>query len=220
MALNSEYLEYIETAIAENFPLERSSLVMLELGDQIINDPRIKEATGKEYFQSRNITHVSVDFNGLHGSLMLDLRKPDQFQKFFNYFDVITNAGTTEHVDPKETQYECFNILHDCLKQGGIMVHVVPDFDELKKFGAWKYHCNNYYTIKFFEMLAAECAYELSATAVINHNRCVVLKKTERSVFMQDREKFLTLISYQPIPLFIKVKEKIGAILRSLHLRK
>ena len=216
MALNSEYLNYIETAIAENFPLENSGLVMLELGDQIINDPLVKEKTGKEYFKSRNITHVSVDFNGLHGSLMLDLRRPEQFQKFHN----ITNSGTTEHVDPKDTQYECFNILHDCLKLGGIMVHIVPDFEELKNFGAWKYHCNNYYTIKFFEMLAVECAYELSTATVINHNRCVVLRKTERSVFMQDREKFLALISYQPIPLFIKVKEKIGAILRSLHLRK
>ncbi len=220
MALNSTYLEYIEKAIKNNFPIEKLNLRILELGDQIVNDPNIKEKTGKEYFNNRGIEHISVDFNGLNGSLMRDLRKPEEFVEFHEYFDVITNSGTTEHVDPKSTQYECFSILHDCLKPGGIMIHLLPDIDELRKCGAWKYHCNNYYSKDFFEMLAYDCKYELQSISVINHLRCAVLKKTERSKFIQDRDRFLSLISYQPIPLFIKAKGKVGTLLRSLRLRR
>lgn len=219
MALNSVYLEYIQKAIKENYPVERLNLRMLELGDQIINDTNVKEKTGKKYFSNRNIEHTSVDFNGLNGSLMLDLRKPEEFMEFHNYFDIITNSGTTEHVDPKSKQYECFGILHDCLKIGGIMIHLLPDIDELRKYGAWRYHCSNFYSKKFFEVLAADCKYELKSTTTINHLRCVVLKKTEESIFTKERDKFLSLITYQPIPLFVKIKEKIGELLRTLRIR-
>jgi len=43
MALTFVYLEYIEKAIKENYPIERLNLRMLELGNQIINDTNVKE---------------------------------------------------------------------------------------------------------------------------------------------------------------------------------
>lgn len=220
MALNSTYLEYIEKAINENFPRRDGDLRMLELGDQIVNDANIKEKTGKEYFGNRNIEHTSIDLNGFNGSLMRDLRNPKEFVEFHDHFDIITNSGTTEHVDPKSAQYECFSVLHDCLKVDGIMIHLLPDIDELREYGAWKYHCNNYYSEEFFEVLAAECKYELQSNCLINHLRCVVLKKTTESSFIRDCDRFLSLISYQSIPLYIKIKEKTGALLRALRLRR
>ena len=216
MALNADHLAAIESAIEINFPNHSGTLKMLELGDQIITAPGLSERTGKEYFENRGIAHTSVDLNGLRGSLKLDLTKPGQFLDLHNRFDIITNSGTTEHVDPLPKQYECFSIIHECLKPGGIMIHIVPDIDELNTHGAWKYHCNNYYSENFFKVLAKECEYDLLDTSVSHHLRCATLKKTNKSVFMLNRKRFIDLISHEPIPWFIKLKWKIGILLRSI----
>jgi len=64
--------------------------------------------------------YTCIDINGEHGALMLDLNTSiwagDQF-------DVVTNHGTSEHVF---NQFNCFRLIHDLTKIGGLMIHVVP----------------------------------------------------------------------------------------------
>lgn len=194
MGLNTTYLHFIESSIEQAFgQVAPTRLRMLELGDQVIKDSKILEKTGKEYFVNRGYEHVSVDLNGLHGSVARDLTKPEQFQDWFGSFDILTNAGTTEHVDPYESQYECFSIIHNLIKVGGIAIHLIPD-NERDEHGRWKNHCRYYYSQKFIAILARECEYELLSNTVLNGLRCATVRKTKNLAFMNDRSKFLSLI--------------------------
>ena len=220
------YLRFIESSIEQAFGGADSGLRMLELGDQVIVGQDISEETGKAYFSNRGYEHVSVDINGLHGAIVRDLTRPEQFQDWHGSWDVLTNAGTTEHVEPFEAQYECFGIIHDCLKVGGIAIHLIPDIHERSEHGAWKNHCRYYYSKSFFELLARECEYELLSNTVINGLRCATVKKKKNVPFMDDRQKFLESIArrdYRSSPtdiarIFLR-RIGVGRFLRRIGLR-
>jgi len=72
---------------------------MLELGNK--RGTGGKADTYKAYFEKRCLRHVSVDWNGHDGALALDLRKPLNL----GTFDMVTNIGTSEHVDD---QFPCW----------------------------------------------------------------------------------------------------------------
>lgn len=195
MGLRPSYLHFVESSIEQAFGVAVSGLRMLELGDQVISDPNIAEETGKAYFTNRGFEHVSVDINGLHGAIVRDLTRPEQFQDWHGSWDVLTNSGTTEHVEPFESQYECFGIIHDCMKVGGIAIHLLPDVYERDEHGAWENHCRYYYSKPFFELVAKECGYELLSNTVINGLRCATVRKTKNVPFMSDRSSFLESIA-------------------------
>lgn len=206
MGLSTVYLNYIESSIEGVFGKSVTGLRMLELGDQVIDDPHIPETTGKDYFTNRGYEHTSVDINGLHGAVFRDLTRPGEFQDWHGSWDILTNSGTTEHVEPFESQYECFGILHDVVKVGGIAIHLIPDIHELDERGAWKNHCRYYYSESFFELLARECEYELLSNTVINGLRCAAVRKTKHVPFMSNRSKFLSSISERAL----ESKESLG----------
>lgn len=196
MGLNAPYLRFIEASIDQVYPDNSNrGLKMLELGDQVIVDSAIPEKTGKDYFLNRGFDHTSVDINGLHGAVIRDLTRPEEFQDWHSTFDVLTNAGTTEHVEPFDKQYECFQILHSCVKVGGVMMHLVPDVFEHDMHGAWKGHCRFYYSADFFEQMAKVCGYDVLESQVINRLRCVALRKTIDIPFVWSRCELLSLIA-------------------------
>lgn len=225
MGLKTLYLRFIESSIEQVFGGNVTGLRMLELGDQIIGEQNITEETGKEYFTNRGFEHVSVDINGLHGAIARDLTKPEEFQHWHGLWDVLTNSGTTEHVEPFESQYECFGIIHDCIKVGGIAIHLVPDVHECDERGVWKNHCRYYYSASFFELLASECKYEVLSNTLINGLRCVAVRKTEDVPFMGNRAKFLDAIAqrdYKSQPTIVAKKSfiqvQIGKLFRRIGL--
>ena len=195
MGLNTSYLHFIESSIEQVFGEDVRGLRMLELGDQVIRDPNITEKTGKNYFTNRGYEHVSVDINGLHGAVVRDLTRQKQFQDWHDSWDIITNSGTTEHVVPFKSQYDCFCIIHDCLKVGGIAVHLIPDVCEHDERNTCNNHCPYYYSESFFGLLAKECEYELLSNTVINGHRCATVRKVKDIPFMKDRSKFLEQIA-------------------------
>ena len=85
---------------------------MIELGNK-------KNALGtyKDYFESVGIKHTSVDWNGEDGALAMDLNHPQILPKS----DVVTNFGTSEHV---ENQKEVFENIDRFM--GKWAVHAVP----------------------------------------------------------------------------------------------
>ena len=194
MGLKQVYLEYINECINGTLGDIRGKR-MLELGNQEIMENSIPQKTGKEYFMDRGVEHISVDLNGLDGALPLDLAKPGQFAEWHDHFDIITNSGTTEHVEPKSAQYECFSVIHDCLKVGGIAVHLIPDIDTLKDMGCWEGHCFNYYSHAFFKMLAEKNNYKLVSLKIIDGAICSCLQKREDIPFMENRKEFLRYIT-------------------------
>jgi len=161
---------------------------MFELGNQRFIGGQF--TTGKEHFENLGMTHTSVDLNGEDGALPLDLRCPEMFYDFRCKYDILTNLGTTEHVEPIEKQYECFSIIHDVVKPGGIMIHMVPDLEELENSGAWKDHCSIYYRKEFFTKLAQHCNYTLLDSKVIFGLRSVVLRKETARAFTTNKDIF------------------------------
>ena len=161
MGLRLSYIDFINAAIERVYGLNISGLKMLELGDQVVKKKsNLSERTGKEYFTNLGYNHISVDLNGKRGSLIKDLTKPSDFSEWPAYFDILTNSGTTEHVEPFESQYDCFKILHDCVKIGGLLIHLIPDIKPLEQ-GHFANHCNYYYSEKFFNDLSLNCNYTI-----------------------------------------------------------
>lgn len=186
MGLRNKFLMYFDQHI-NNCNLMGTT--MLELGDQVI-DPD-GPGTGKSYYTNLGFEHISVDVNGENGSLIKDLRNPEEFKEWHDYFNVITNSGTTEHVEPVEYQYECFSIIHDCLKVGGIQIHLVPGIESLQN-NHFETHCATYYSIKFFTMLAKENSYDILDMHILDGALVAVcLQKTKNNKFMKNRKLFM-----------------------------
>ena len=94
---------------------------------------------------------VSLDVTGEDMSVVhFDLNSDSVPGKFRSHFDFVTNVGTTEHVF---NQANCFNVMHDLTKVGGVMAHAVP-FTGFENHGLYKY------TMKFFTRIAKANDYE------------------------------------------------------------
>lgn len=140
----------------------------------------------KFLFEKLGVEHVSADINGQDGALKIDLTKDFRYQpqsksvnlyndpgaklevgeysKYFEYFDVVTNCGTTEHVDNQNghNNYMAWKNLHNLLRVGGL------HFSSLPAIGYWPEHCNIYYNCDFFDKLADFCNYKLLYNKIIS----------------------------------------------------
>jgi len=148
---------------------------MLELGNK-------KNPAGvyKCYFESRGVRHVSIDWNGEDGALNLDLRLPiwDKVGKF----DMVTNIGTTEHV---ERQAGVWENIHMCCKVGGVVVSITP------RPGDWWWHGEWYPTELFFKVFAELNSYRIDAFGIershpTRNNCCRMTKLSRRAFTMPD----------------------------------
>ena len=123
-------------------------LRMLELGNQHFHDDHsgLMQRDGSHvaglWFAARGIEHVSVDLNGQDGALPRDICSD---LSDLGRFDIVTNFGSSEHVDDQEA---CFYAFQKLCKPGGLMIHSVP----LR--GNWVGHCSYWYTMEFFALLA------------------------------------------------------------------
>ena len=192
MGMRKKYTRYIEKHAA-NIVGDLKGKFMLELGDQELKGmKKITIAkTGKEYYESKGVIHTSIDLNGRRGALKFDLSQPIDMPEWINHFDIITNLGTTEHVEPQSSQYECFKNIHNFLKVGGIVIHVVPDIEIRKKHNFNTNHANNYYAESFFEMLTCDgIAYDLIDLTKSSYNFMVCMRKKSGLPFTDNRELF------------------------------
>ena len=193
MGLVPDLLDYIERCGRSTIG-ELRGVSMLELGNQLIMPPGPK-TTGKKYYRSLAVEHTSFDLNGRDGALPVDLGKPCTNPRWHHRFDIVTNSGTTEHVEPLDAQYEVFRNVHRWLRPGGVAVHLVPDVGALEDEGAWAGHCNNYYSFAFFEYLAQRSGCELILPEQILGLVCVGVHKVGDAPFGCERGELLDLIS-------------------------
>ncbi len=149
MAIRKENIYLIHKAAEAIGKKYSDGLLMLELGNQYVkDDPNFK--TAKEYFTSLGVRHTSIDINGKDGALRVDLSIiSDEHQ---NYFDIVTNYGTSEHVTQ---QYQVFANIHNWTKVGGAMVHGSP------QAGYWFHHGKFNYELEFFTRMAKENNYKV-----------------------------------------------------------
>ena len=155
-----------------------------------------------EYICQESNTNIQMDQKHDQDSLRLDLTEPLE-TKFIDFFDMVTNCGTTEHI---EQQYEVFKNLHNCAKVGCFFINSVPlDTKQNEKIhgvstlphGIYEYNTN------FFIKLCELCNYQIinintdkSTWAPNNQGLCnTVYKKTNNNPFIS-REDFQQLNKY------------------------
>lgn len=158
MGYNREQWNFVTKSLENTFH-SYSDKLMLELGNQRIKQsmfPELQNKVAKHVFESIGFKHTSFDINGKDGALKIDLSKTVKDERYVNVFDVVTNIGTSEHIEPYKRQYECFKNIHLCSKIGGIMIHIVPEV------GSFYNHCANYYSVDFFEHLSKLNDYKIS----------------------------------------------------------
>lgn len=132
-----------------NIGVNYVGMKICELGDQRMKWTPHK--TGKNFLINKGVSeHISIDLNGRHGALRIDLSKP--VDKWKGYFDMVTNYGTAEHV--LGGIYEAFLNIHNFVRVGGAMVHAGPPT------GGCPWHSPYHYDSDFFEKLAAACKYK------------------------------------------------------------
>jgi hypothetical protein len=189
MGIHRPGLDFTFEAI-DSTGLRLEALEMCELGNQEISADGIDYKIAKQYFESLGIRHISIDLNGEDGALIFDLSKPIRNKELLGRFDVVTNFGTSEHV---ENQYHCFQNIHNFARKGGLCIHAIP------KIGQWKDHCEYYYDPSFFKKLAELCSYSIVKEATFSESSdpdtdlvCAALVKRENSEFI-DEEAFDTL---------------------------
>jgi len=148
---------------------------MLELGNK-----KNPDGVYKIYFESIGIDHTSIDWNGEDGALKLDLRQPIDMEPF----DMVTNIGTTEHVQDQEAVWR--NI-HNLTKVGGVIASLTP------MEGDWWWHGEWYPRSEFFDQFAELNGYRVDYLGIgrqaPNRNICARLTKLEHKPFkMPDPE--------------------------------
>ena len=168
MGLSRKQWEFTEKYLKSLLGGDYDGKEMLELGCQEVKhnlkrkferegilDKSKKKRSAKSFFTKLGFNVISIDRVKCFSAIRMDLREPFP-NNFINRFDIVTNYGTTEHVQPLSYQYQTFKNLHDCLKVGGIFIHVVPGFKSRSS------HSKINYGKKFFPELARRNNYKIS----------------------------------------------------------
>lgn len=82
---------------------------------------------------------------------ILDLNFEDLPKRYRESFDIVLNFGTTEHII---NQLNCFRVMHDAMKVGGISFHQRP-------CAGWANHGYYLYHLLFIQDLAKANDYEI-----------------------------------------------------------
>lgn len=187
MGINKEIFLY-----EQNLNIPYNSTQWCESGNQIIKVGKKKPA--KEYYQSLGVKHISIDLNGKNGSLKIDLCKPVP-DKLIDKFNVITNYGTSEHVN---SQYAVFKNIHNMCKDGGIMIHAIPTTKHDRK------HCRYFYSESFIIGLAQACKYEIRDITKLSYG----LGEIFAFVYIKSSCEFISKKEFNQISGLIDTKNK------------
>jgi SAM-dependent methyltransferase len=122
----------------------------IDLGRPIGNGDFATQApAARRFWQSLGFEYASIDLAAEHDAIPINLNSDTVPQDWRGCFDLVINAGTTEHV---ANQDNAFRILHDLTRPGGLMYHEVPAFT----FG----HGLLNYSPKFFIQLLRQNDYD------------------------------------------------------------
>lgn len=117
---------------------ERCSRPGVALGEPTV-DFTTEAPPSRAFWESLGFEYAAVDFSGHRESLAVDLNSQSVPENMKGRFDLVINAGTTEHV---ANQDNAFRVIHDLAAANGVMYHEVPS-------GSWDHGLINY-TPKFF----------------------------------------------------------------------
>jgi hypothetical protein len=103
------------------------------------------------FWESLGFSYNAVEYSGHRGVTSLDLNRDRVPYRLRSSFDLVINAGTTEHV---VNQDNAFRVMHDLARVGGVMMHEVPA-------GGMLTHGVFSYNPQFFWLLCRDNGYEV-----------------------------------------------------------
>ena len=166
---------------------------VLELGDQEVY---FGGSYGQKFrYNFNNYDWTTIDLHQVNGVRVKDLSVIDND---FGKWDLVTDFGTSEHVEYEVGQYNCWVNTHNWTKVGGFQVHEIPEY------GSWKNHCRYFYTSEFFYEFE-KIGYKVIDFEKINYSDqgnllyCVLEKVEESDFFSYD--EFFNLVKFDNISL-------------------
>ncbi len=185
MGVYRDLFDNYSSAKAKYFTPEMS---LLELGDQdiIFNDVYSKFRDKERSYYKK---WASLDLHDRAGVTALDLA---DVSSDIGQWDIITNFGTSEHVEPEQGHYNCWLNIHRWTKVQGYSMHDLPEV------GSWPNHCRYYYNLDFFNSFT-DIGYEILHTTQVPYpqqgNLVFCLMKKIKEVDFFDYNAFNKLIS-------------------------
>jgi SAM-dependent methyltransferase len=108
------------------------------------------KGSGRELYEALGFSYRCVDLDPSFGAVRMDLNFDTVPEGEAGHYDFVTNHGTSEHL---LNQYNCFKLMHDFCRPGGLFLHAVP-FTVHLEHGFFNYQPN------FFGALARYNSYE------------------------------------------------------------
>ena len=179
--------------LATNNYVDPKVSVLIELGDQnafndLVESQQIEKYRIKDILQNYFKEYHTLDLKGNDiTSTDLSIYDPSLFK-----CDVITNIGTTEHVEFEDGQFNAWKNLNSWLNVGGIMIHELPEV------GSWPGH-GRYFTNREFFNAFENYGYKILELDDhlwdLGNTLWCVMKKVEDVPFM-DQDTFFTLMHF------------------------
>ncbi len=144
------------------------------------------------FWESLGFTYEAVEYGGHRGVTSLDLNRDSVPDALRGAFDLIINAGTTEHV---VNQDNAFRVIHDLAKVGGVMLHELPG-------GGMLTHGVVSYNPQFFWLLCRDNNYDVFDLTVSNAGDAPVSNDVVQSnaQFAKSRNAIQSQI---PVPILL-----------------
>jgi glutathione peroxidase-family protein len=164
------------------------NIKIAELGAQYVTEEEWG-GYGPPYFKDifPELDLTSFDITGENNSICLNLSEPIS-DKYKDKFDLVTNFGTTEHV---QNQFICWKNIFEMTKHGGIVISEIPKKDN------WEGHCKYYFDEISFSSLKKD--FTIIDIQDVNYNNgdliYCVLKKTNMKLFNTKEIDFLNNIT-------------------------
>ena len=119
-----------------------------ELG-KYYNNNGTGQVSSRRLHEQLGFNYTCVDIDARHDSITLDLNFDPVPAEHRGKYCLVTNHGTTEHI---LNQLNCFKVIHDLTRPGGLMMHGLP-FTVHLEHGFFNYQPN------FFTALARYNSY-------------------------------------------------------------
>ena len=119
-------------------------------GDDMLERFANWKGSARELYEALGFEYQCLDLDPSFGSMRFDLNLDSVPEGHAGRYDFVTNHGTSEHL---LNQYNCFKVMHEFCRVGGMMLHAVP-FTVHLEHGFFNYQPN------FFSALARYNSYE------------------------------------------------------------
>jgi len=103
-----------------------------------------------DFWKACGKSYAALDILGKRDFMFFDLNFDSVPKELENHFDLVCNAGTTEHI---VNQYNGFKTIHDLTRVNGYMYHALP-------MGGFQHHGLFNYNVKFFYSLCTANKYK------------------------------------------------------------